>query len=143
MTTNGAPNDFELKYGGADLKQIDVRTITNPDECHWLMEYLDSIVAKIEEQIEFSMIRDPDTGTYPRDSGWRARANRALRGARILRQAVQNRLGVLNKDVRQAKGLRFENTFIQAAQKLLTVDTFEEIKAETWKILDSTPQRKD
>lgn len=113
---------YDEKYAGLGLQFIQPEAIPDVDECIWLLSHLDGVIGSIEEQLHLSMAPGGRT-----DLTWRAKASRALRHTKSLRNRTQTRLGQL----RRQKAVTFEAVFMAAAREILPKETFSEILSET------------
>ena len=115
--------DFEKKYEKIDIKFVDPSAIHSVEECDWLILKLDQTVGQIVDQIN----RTKNKRLNPEGLKWRANANRALKGARAVRTALQSRRGLLGRTIKAAHQAGIERAFVDAAIKLLPRQTVHEI----------------
>jgi hypothetical protein len=121
----GVGVSFERKYAGLDLKMVEAALINDPKECTWLMEQLDIIIADIDAKIG-AVKAKAFRGEYS-DPTWFRSVQRALKGAKATRQAVQTRKGELSREMKKTNQGRIEREFMDAAMKILPKETVSKI----------------
>jgi len=118
--------DYATKYAIAGLKHIDPFSITDPDECDWLMFALDNTIANITDQLDQEHAASMAEGSKI-DWEWATSAKRALRGTKATRAAIQNRKGVLTREKKARSSMTMERAFVDLARKSLPAETFQEL----------------
>jgi hypothetical protein len=118
---------YEEKYAGVDLKSVCPSTINDPDECLWMMEQLDQIMARITAQLDHAHAAVRTRGEYA-DPAWYANAKLALKIAKSTRNAFCHRVGVLKRS--SSSKPRTESAFMDAARRRLDPATFNAILAD-------------
>lgn len=109
-----------------DVRHLDRRALTTPEDAREAMTRLDDIIADIAQQISLAK-RRAAAGDGFADPLWLSNAERALKGARTSRVLAQDMLAELGKRQRQQAAVQMERRFVDIARKELSADVFARI----------------
>lgn len=131
-------------FDSIDLKKIQPEDMQTKEECAYVMDKLDAIIAQIDNQIRHAS-GEARAGLGYSDTQWFNDARYALKCAKRARSIAQERRGVLGREERSKEKernieaaarerLADERPFIEAAKRILDKETYLGIWNEAHKI---------
>lgn len=104
-------------------KAVDLESIESEDDCVSLMFELDEDISSMKVQVDTAKGAASQHGEFS-DYEWFSALNNAMRSAKRMRQAVQERRGYLARIRKKDNQSKLEVKFIEVARKRLAPDVF-------------------